>query len=225
MPPSTDSALAKLRSGRQWLVFLAVAVAAIVVAHLLDHVVWQHVRDPRVNDRDWGRLLRSMGYLPTWIVVAGALWLQDGGSSRRLSDPSFGWGWRGGLMVLAPTVAGAVAELLKMLVRRLRPAPDVFSYQWRSFSEDVFSTKGLGMPSSHVIVAFAGAAVLSRLFPRAWWLWYLLAAGCALTRLLALGHFLSDTVVAALLGYVVAVVMSRSGGFGRAVRSVNTDAQ
>jgi membrane-associated phospholipid phosphatase len=60
--------------------------------------------------------------------------------------------------------------------------------------------------------------VLSRIFPRAWWLWYLLAVGCALTRLLALGHFFSDTVVAALLGYAVGVVMARSGGFGRSLQ-------
>jgi len=218
MLPSTEPALAKLQSRRQWLVFLSVAVAAITLAHLLDHAVWQHVRDPRVNDRDWGRLLRSMGYLPTWIVVAGALWLQDYGSPRRGTDASFGWGWRGGLMVLAPSVAGALGELLKMLCRRLRPAPDVFMYQWRPFSEDFLSTRGLGLPSSHAIVAFAAAAVLSRLFPRAWWLWYVLAVGCVMTRLLALGHFFSDTVVAAFLGYAVGVIMARSGGFGRALR-------
>ena len=121
-------------------------------------------------------------------------------------------------MILAPAVAGALAEVLKMLVRRLRPVPDDFMYQWRPYSEDLLSTKGLGMPSSHAIVAFAAAAVLSRLFPRAWWLWYALAAGCAATRLLALGHFFSDTVVAAFLGYAVGVIMARSGGFGRALR-------
>ena len=218
MPPSTDSALSRLKSRRQWLFFLSAAVAAITLAHLLDHAVWQHVRDPRVNDRDWGRLLRSMGYWPTWIVVAGALWLQDHGAARGETDPSRAWGWRGGLMILAPAVAGALAEVLKMLVRRLRPVPDDFMYQWRPYSEDLLSTKGLGMPSSHAIVAFAAAAVLSRLFPRAWWLWYALAAGCAATRLLALGHFFSDTVVAAFLGYAVGVIMARSGGFGRALR-------
>ena len=78
------------------------------------------------------------------------------------------------------------------------------------------------MPSSHVMVAFAGAAVLSRVFPRAWWIWYLLASGCALTRVLALGHFFSDTVVAAFLGYVVGVVMARTGGFGRALQRPET---
>jgi membrane-associated phospholipid phosphatase len=68
-----------------------------------------------------------------------------------------------------------------------------------------------------VLVAFGGAAVLAHLYPRARWLWYTLAAGCAATRVLAMGHFLSDTVVAAVCGLAV-------GGWvwGRANRGVVT---
>ena len=73
-----------LRTRRQWLIFLAVAVLLGVAAHLLDQTAWSHLRDTRVNDKDWGRLLRSMGYLPTWIIVAGGFWLHDRGSP--------GWG-------------------------------------------------------------------------------------------------------------------------------------
>ena len=214
MDSATTSAFNALRTRRQWLVFLCVAVAATIAAHLLDATAWRQLRDLRINEKDVGRLLRIFGYLPTWIAVAIALWAHDRGA-RDEGGP--GWGWRGGLMLLAPTVGGALAEVLKMLVRRLRPAPDVFAYAWRPFSEDPFSTRGLGMPSSHTMVAFAAAAALSRVFPRSWWLWYLLATGCAATRVLALGHFLSDTVVAALLGYVVGVLLARSGGFGRSV--------
>jgi membrane-associated phospholipid phosphatase len=96
-----------------------------------------------------------------------------------------------------------VAELLKLAIRRLRPSPDVFEYLFRSYSDGPLSNRGMGLPSSHVLVAFSGAAVMAKLFPQARWLWYLLAAGCAATRVLALGHFLSDTVVAALLGVAV----------------------
>jgi hypothetical protein len=31
------------------------------------------MRDARVYERDWGRMLRSAGYLPTWIIASGAL--------------------------------------------------------------------------------------------------------------------------------------------------------
>ena len=129
------------------------------------------------------------------------------------------WGWRGGLLLAAPTFGGATAELLKILVRRLRPDAETFGYVWRPFSEHLLSTKGLGMPSSHVMVAFAGAAALARVFPRGRLLWYVLAAGCATARVLSGGHFLSDTVAAAFLGYAVGAWLSRVGRFASALRS------
>jgi membrane-associated phospholipid phosphatase len=69
------------------------------------------------------------------------------------------------------------------------------------------STSGLALPSSHALVAFAAAAMLARLYPRARWLWYALAAGCALTRVLARAHFLSDVTLAAIIGWAVAAVL------------------
>ncbi|MFN7456396.1 MAG: phosphatase PAP2 family protein, partial [Gemmatimonas sp.] len=51
---------------------------------------------------------------------------------------------------------------------------------------------------------------LARLFPRARWVFYALAAGCGLTRVMATAHFLSDTVVAACVAWgVVAALDSR----------------
>lgn len=173
---------------------------AIIVAHLLDESAWRAVRDPRVYDRDIGRLLRSIGFLPTWLVVAIGCWTHD--------RPTRGWGWRGGLAILSPLMGGAAAELLKLVFRRLRPDPDAFGYAFRAFTDHPFSSSGLGMPSSHTLVAFAGATALARLFPRAWWLWFLLATGCAVTRIQAIAHFLSDTVVAAVLGWFIGELLS-----------------
>jgi membrane-associated phospholipid phosphatase len=186
---------------RRWWIALAVSLAALAVAHLLDEVVWRSVRDPRVNEKDWGRFLRSMGYLPTWIAIAAALWLQD--------RPNRGWGWRGGAALLVPAVGGLGAEAGKLLFRRLRPDEAMFGYTFRSFAEDPFSTRGLGLPSSHAMVAFAGAAALARLFPRARVVGYLLAAGCALTRVLTVQHYLSDVVMAAALGWLIGDPLAR----------------
>ena len=66
-----------LRTRRQWLAFGLLAVSATVVAQLCDQLAWQHMRDLRIYDKDFGRLLRLIGYLPTWLIVAGALWLQN----------------------------------------------------------------------------------------------------------------------------------------------------
>ena len=182
----------------RWLRFLIIAVVAIACAHLLDATAWRSARLLSVNDKDWGRLLRSMGYLPTWGVIALGFWLQQRSHPRRTA---YAWA-----LVLGPALGGSLAEALKLTIRRLRPNPDVFEYVFRPFADGPLSNRGMGMPSSHVLVAFAGAAVLAQLYPRARWLWYTLAAGCAATRVLAMGHFLSDTVVAAVLGVVVSTL-------------------
>lgn len=186
---------------RRWWIALAVSLVAVAVAHLVDETAWRSVRDARVNERDWGRFLRSMGYLPTWIAIAAALWLED----RQFP----GWGWRGGAVLVASALGGASAELIKLLCRRLRPDESTFGYAFRGFADQTFSTRGLGMPSSHVMVAFAGATALARLFPRARVVGYVLAAGCAVTRVLAVQHFLSDVVAAAALGWLIADPLAR----------------
>lgn len=176
----------------RWMRLLILAVLAIAVAHALDAAAWRSARLLTVNDKDWGRLLRSMGYLPTWGVIALGFWLQQRDHPRRAA---YAWA-----LLLGPALGGGIAEILKLAIRRLRPNPDVFEYAFRPFADGPLSNRGMGMPSSHVLVAFTGAAVLAHLYPRARWLWYTLATGCAVTRLLAMGHFLSDTVVAAVLG-------------------------
>lgn len=183
-------------SWRRWVIASAVA---IVAAHLLDELAWRHVRLPSVYEKDWGRLLRSMGFLPTWLLMALAWWLQVREPAKRRTGA-----W---LLVLGPALGGLAAEVLKLLVRRLRPDPEQFGYAFRSFADGLWSNRGMGMPSSHTLVAFAGAFALARLFPRARWVFYALAAGCGLSRVMATAHYLSDTVVAACVGWgVVAAV-------------------
>lgn len=181
---------------------LVVAVAAIVVAHLLDPVAFRALRIDDVYGEDWGRMLRVMGFVPLWLCAALALALHDRTPVRRFLRA------RSGLIAAGAILGGAVAELAKLLVRRLRPG-DLGEYAFRSFSERPFSTGGLGMPSSHALVAFGAAAVLSRVFPRAAIVWWGLAWGCAFTRVAAGAHFLSDVVVAAVLGWIVGAVVWR----------------
>lgn len=211
-----------LHTRRQWLVFGAVSLVLVLGAHLLDETAWRLLRDPRIYEKDIGRLFRVVGFLPTWLIVAGAVWLHDRAEHTESHESGPGWGWRGGLVLLAPTLGGTAAELLKLLIRRLRPMPDHFEYVFRPFADGPLSNRGMGMPSSHALVAFAGAAALARVFPQSWWIWYLLATGCAVTRIMAVGHFLSDTVVAACVGYAIGVLLSQFGNFGRATASARS---
>jgi membrane-associated phospholipid phosphatase len=187
---------------RQVKLFIAIAVIAIVTAHVLDGAVFRHVRIDGVHDRDWGRMLRVMGFLPLWLFAGAALMLHEGTPLRRA------WRSRGGLLIAAASLGGIAAELLKLVFRRLRPG-EFGEYVFRPFTERTFSTGGLGLPSSHALVAFGAAAILSRMFPRAWVVWWTLAWGCSFTRVAAGAHFFSDVVVAAVVGWAVGALVWR----------------
>jgi membrane-associated phospholipid phosphatase len=177
-------------------------LAAIVVAHLLDPIVFRYVRVADVNNEDWGRMLRVMGFVPLWLAASAALVLQQRTPWRRIPRSD------GGLIVGGALLGGIAAELLKLIVRRRRPG-ELGEYVFRSFSDRPFSTGGLGLPSSHALVAFGAAAVLSRLFPRARIVWWSLAWGCAFTRVATGAHFLSDVVVAACVGWLLGALVWR----------------
>ena len=57
-----------------------------------------------------------------------------------------------------------------------------------------------------------GAFVLCRLWPRAWPVWIGLGVGCALTRVQAHAHFLSDVVTAGVAAWFVVEMSWRKWG-------------
>jgi membrane-associated phospholipid phosphatase len=182
------------------MVALGAALGALALSLALDHWAWRSVSVSGIYDKDWGRMLRVIGSLVFWLPLTLAVWLE-----RRARDPqNAGRAW---LLLAAPTLGGGVGELLKMLFRRERPGPHDGEWVFRAFTDRPFDTKDLGLPSSHVVVAFAGAAVLARMFPRAAPVVYLLAAGCGLSRVLARAHFVSDSVTGALAGWAVGAVL------------------
>ena len=185
---------------------LVAALLAVALAFWLDPWAWKHAGVPGIYERDWGRLLRVTGSLVFWAPLAVAVWLEDRGRQPR----GAGRAW---LLLFGPALAGGVAELLKVVLRRERPGLHDGAYFFRPFVERLFDTRDLGLPSSHTMVAFGGASVLARLFPRAAPVGYLLAAGCAASRVMAGAHFVSDVTVGALAGWLVGAVLWRH--FGR----------
>jgi membrane-associated phospholipid phosphatase len=197
----TPDGVSVARPRRALLAPILLGTLAIALAHLLDPIAFRYVRVDNVYGEDWGRLLRIVGFLPTWLVAGAALLLQDRTRARLPRA-------RGGLLIAGATLGGMATELVKLLVRRLRPR-ELGEYVFRPFTDRPFSTGGLAMPSSHAGVAFGAAAVLARLFPGARFIWWGLAAGCALTRVAAGAHFLSDVVAAGVIGWGVGALVWR----------------
>lgn len=182
--------------------FLVIAGLLVGISHSLDPWAQVTLADPDIYDDDFGRLLRVMGYYPLWLMVALALVLSDWRPTpcwrtRRACTR------RGLLVVLAPALGGLIAEIGKITFRRLRPGEIPGEYVFRSLAERPFYSGGLGLPSSHTLVAFAAAAVMARIFPRTAPIWYLLAIGCGLSRVAAGAHYLSDVAVAGVLGWSI----------------------
>ncbi len=196
-----------------WIRFLLIAGAALAFAHLLDRAAYTLLYDPHVYDHDWGRMLRSLGFLPVWLIGALALALAGPAEPGPARDAAR---WRGLLLVLGPTLAGIAGELLKLVIRRERPWAAHGAYVFRPWSVRPLSSAGLSMPSSHATVAFGAAFVLARLYPRTAFVWFALAAGCSLTRVAARAHFLSDVTLGAIVAWaVVAAVWRVANGRGQ----------
>ena len=191
-----DAGSPSTRSG--WIA-LAITIAATLVAMLIDRTVFELFNAPRVYDKDFGRLLRVMGFAGTWLALALALALHHDGTdaTKRIARR------RGWLLLWSPLLAGALAEVMKILVRRERPALNDGAYGFRPWDERTWSGAGLAFPSSHAAVAFGGAFMLARMFPRAKWVGIVLAVGCGVPRIAARAHFVSDVVFAAGLGWLV----------------------
>ncbi len=180
---------------------LGAGAVLVAVAFAADAWAYEHLVNRRVYEEDWGRLLRVMGFWPTWLAASLALVLHDG--PVRVTQ-----GWRaalgrGAFLLWGVTASGVVGEVAKLLFRRLRPTAEYVAYAFRPWSERPLYNGGLSLPSTHAIVAFGAAAALTRLFPRAWPVWWGLAVGCGLTRVMAQAHYASDVAVAGLMAWLV----------------------
>lgn len=171
--------------------FLLFTLLDYPLLHLLYHEPLQHI-----EYHDWYRLLRIMGYMGTWFIVGAVYIAHDRNQHRGLA------------IIFSALLAGALAELLKLIVARERPIhngeiqPGL--YHFRGLFSGFSDGSNLGFPSSHAAVAFGGCLMLACFLPKAQTLLFCLALGCGLTRMLSGAHFATDVLGGALLGWASA---------------------
>lgn len=176
-------------------------VASGVVALWIDRPVYLLVAgdESALERNDWYQMFRAVGFLPTWLLIAGAMALVEW---RERSERSTGL-----LIMLSTVCSGLAAELLKIVLGRHRPDADGHLL-WNPLLGAIYSPdkygSSLGLPSSHAAVAFGGAFAVAIVFPGARWPALIAAAGCAITRLMAGAHALSDVYAAAILAWGIA---------------------
>ncbi len=157
----------------------------------------------RIESRPWYMLLYVFGRFEPWLILAAWLVFSRIGvdeTGAKTRDELRRGLRQAGVLVASILVSGVGADLLKLVVRRVRPefADGWFVYipMWESTPANV----SFGMPSSHAAVAFAAAIAVGRMVPSTRWVLYPMAVGCALSRVLVGAHFLSDVYVGALIG-------------------------
>jgi membrane-associated phospholipid phosphatase len=132
--------------------------------------------------------------------------------------------WQAGGFVLLATVVSGINGLVKWIVGRTRPFKLGDGAVAQPFALEpfcgglpgIFHSKNLCFPSGHAALAFATAAAVAMLWPRAKWRWvaYVIATIAASERVLENAHWLSDAVAGAALGvggvYVIAWAVTRA---------------
>ncbi len=182
------------------------AVLFFAVLCVLDERLWGLLRfDParRLENKDWWQVLRQSGTLWPWLFIGACLWLYDARRARTGSEfDRAGAGHRGIMVVLAAALGGGLAEALKGLVQRGRPAGDGhYHFGWMEHVD------AYGLASSHTGVAFGGAIMLGWFFPAIRIPLLLLACGTAMTRLAVGAHYASDVWAAIVLSYAGCAVL------------------
>lgn len=191
---------------------LALAAGASALWIDLPLAVWikQSVTENVNESFEWvGELGESGRYIGVALAfyVIGLIGLARGWRNpMRMSYASMA---RGSLLMLSTmAVGGLVVLVLKRSVARARP--ELYFEQGVYGLGESFSRSQLfnSFPSSHTYAAFAVAVVLGILAPRWRWVFLLLAALVAVSRLVNLDHYLSDVMTAAgiavLVGHMLA---------------------
>ena len=179
--------------------WIGVWVLGLVVISLLD---WPLVRfaveyKPRFRHSDLYYVLHFLGAFPAWLFLGLAFWLMDCGGKLCFKKHALE---RAQAILLSPIFAGLAVAVLKLVMRRERPDLKVGAYVFRPFTENTFAGEGLGLPSSHTAVVFAGMLTLARLCPSIRYLCYLLALGTAAQRVISSAHYPSDVYIGATIG-------------------------
>ncbi len=195
---------------RQWGAFLFLVLAGILALPIDVPLSRAMVQGQALNWlHRFLEMIEPFGQPPAVIAVSLAV-LLCGGTRR-------GAAFR---IAAGALLSGLAVDLLKMCVARIRPRH--FDFQGTVF--DTFSGLLPGMatdsqiqswPSGHTATAVGFCLALSAVFPPGRWLFRLLAALVALQRIESGAHYLSDTLFAAGVAYVVHIAVFGSGPLGR----------
>jgi membrane-associated phospholipid phosphatase len=179
---------------REWALFTT-EVAAIVGVGAVDESLQRDIRRRKSTAADnLAKDFRTFGNYGSFEVLGGfylaGLIVHDKRAQETTLDGLFASGIAGGL----------ITPFLKLAIGRVRPNASQSAYKFKPFS-----VHNVSFPSGEATQAFAVAAVISTQYPNPWveLISYTTAAITSLGRIRQNGHWASDTLAGALIGYHV----------------------
>jgi hypothetical protein len=176
----------------EWALFGA-EVAAVVTVGAFDESLQRDVRRSRSSSEDkLAKDFRTFGNYGSFEVLGGfylaGLLAHDKKAQETCLDGLFASGIAGGL----------VSPFLKVVVGRNRPNANKGAYSFHPFG-----THQVSFPSGESTQAFAVASVISTQYPNPWveFLSYATATLTAWGRVRQNGHWVSDTLAGAFIGF------------------------
>ncbi len=177
-----------------WALF-GLEVAAVVGVGAVDESLQRDVRRSRSSfEDDLAKDFRTFGNYGSFEVLGGfyiaGLLVHDQKAQETTLDGLFASGIAGGL----------ISPLLKLVVGRVRPNASQSAYDFHPFS-----VHNVSFPSGESTQAFAVAAVIATQYPNPWVeaLSYTTAAVTSWGRVRENGHWMSDALAGAFIGYHV----------------------
>jgi membrane-associated phospholipid phosphatase len=117
--------------------------------------------------------------------------------------------------LIAQVLANLTYNAVKHTVARHRPLSAVVSIApfedlkiddtWLGWQPGNTVRATQSFPSGHTAAALALTGVLAFYYSRIAWMFWILALGCGVSRVLDLQHWLTDCVAGALIGYLAAI--------------------
>ena len=186
----------------KWVLLLAAfAAIAWVAAIKLDlHVAQWVLRASPIKRGGWLAFsLRSLGFFPVTIGIA----IVVGIFHRRH--------WQAAIpLLVAGPLVGISYAVLKWAVGRSRPIKVIAPFELHPFADGlhglIHARSGLSFPSGDATMAFATATCLAFILPRWAPVFFVIAVGVMVERVLENAHYVSDVVAGAGLGILCGVM-------------------
>jgi membrane-associated phospholipid phosphatase len=195
----------------RWLILAGVLAACGLAALAIDCPVAEWFRDVSLHGdlRKPLSISESFGHGYGVLMILLAVYVLDPGhrwALPRVTTTAFG--------------AGLATNIAKILVGRTRPRTyDFHDGVWHTFTQlfplDAWDSANQSFVSAHTATAVGLAFGLTWLYPRGRWLFAAMAVLVACQRIECGAHYPSDTLLAAALGCVVAVVCIQAGPTAR----------